>query len=631
MSIFKKYVVAFIPTIFIAVTVLRWYALEFVYRTPAKMWSGSPVTYITTLFLVLVVLVIVYFITKPFDELIKKINKGYEPSVEERNESLSVYSKIKIVTIVVNLIGFFIGQIAVIIMEVSMGLTEYNLTRIIFTVLQAVSVGSVSAFYTIFTFNEMISSQREMLKIRNVDDFNIKKPIAFSFSLGGIFILSLIHMSINTMCVGYGIIDFVNTAPVSEPLGAFLKGGILVFFTSFLPCLSLIYNVLSGLRKRISRTQKQIEQIAKAGDLKAQINIIMFDDFGSLNASINSFINQISLMISKIREGTNVVSDSANILTSTVDSAAKALLQMNQSVSEINEQEASQDTLIQQAHKDILSLTDGVYKVQSQVESQAASMEQSSSAVTQMAANINSVANMTQKAGEVSDKLSFVSEQGNESLTKAVGAVSAIQTASLEVQEIVKSIQAIASQTNLLSMNAAIEAAHAGSFGAGFAVVADEVRSLATSSANSAKDIQKRIKDMVKKVMDGVEAIQEAGNAFSNIKINIEENTNLIRKISQAMSEQSSGASETMTAANGVLDSIDMIKQLTESQTEFAKKVQEAMQKVVESSVEVAKKLDTTTQSTENLESAIKNVESMSVKNSVAVNVVTESIKVFKV
>ncbi len=630
MSVFKKYLITFVPTIFIGVTVLRWYALEFVYRTPEKMWSGSPTTYITTLLLSFVVLGLVYYITKPFDNLIKKINEGYEPTTAERNAALGVYSKIKLITVIANLLGFFVGQIVVIIMEVSMGITEYNLTRIVFTVMQAVSVGSVSAFFTIFTFNEMISSQRELLKIRNVEGFNIKNPVPYSYSLGIIIIISLIHMSINTLCVGYGLIDFMNTAVVANPLHVFLRSGIIVFFTSFIPCFSLIGIVLNGLKKRIARTQSQINQIAKEGDLKSQINIIMFDDFGCLNASINSFINQISLMISKIREGTNVVADSANVLSSTVDSAAQALLQMNQSVSQINSEEENQDTLIQQAHKDILSLTEGVYKVQSQVVSQSASMEQSSSAVTQMAANISSVANMTQKAGDVSDKLSVVSEQGNESVVKAVEAVTAIQTASMEVQEIVKSIQAIASQTNLLSMNAAIEAAHAGSYGAGFAVVADEVRSLASSSASSAKDIQKRIKDMVKKVTDGVNAIQEAGNAFGNIKVNVEENTNLIRKISQAMNEQSTGAAETMTAANGVLDSIAAIKELTENQTEFAKKVQEAMQKVVESSFEVAKKLDTATQTTENLESAIKNVESMSVKNSAAVNVVTESMKVFK-
>ena len=172
-----------------------------------------------------------------------------------------------------------------------------------------------------------------------------------------------------------------------------------------------------------------------------------------------------------------------------------------------------------------------------------------------------------------------------------------------------KVIQGIASQTNLLSMNAAIEAAHAGEFGAGFAVVADEVRSLASSSSSSARDIQVKIKEMMEKTTAGVEAITSAGAAFQGIRDNVIENATLVKNIYDAMIEQNQGAAETKQAADDLVEAIHAIRDLAEEETEEAGKLRESMDAVVAASKSTMSAVQESLEATANMKQTVEKVD----------------------
>jgi methyl-accepting chemotaxis protein len=184
-----------------------------------------------------------------------------------------------------------------------------------------------------------------------------------------------------------------------------------------------------------------------------------------------------------------------------------------------------------------------------------------------------------------------------------------IQTVSEEVRKLLLVIQGIASQTNLLSMNAAIEAAHAGEFGAGFAVVADEVRSLASSSSSSARDIQVKIKEMMEKTTAGVEAITSAGTAFQGIRDNVIENATLVKNIYDAMIEQNQGAAETKQAADDLVEAIHAIRDLAEEETEEAGKLRESMDAVVAASKSTMSAVQESLEATANMKMTVEKVD----------------------
>lgn len=588
MSIFKRFTILFFTVTMVSIFLLRWYAMQFLYRTPEKFWSGMSTTIGATLLVMSIILIIVYRMTRPFNKVIHKAAKNIPVTDDEIKTSLGIYHKINVLTIGANVIGFFIGQIVVVIIEVNLGVTEYHLGRIIFSVVQATLIGALSASYTIFILNELFAPFRKMFKIHSSEIFGKNQTMTLNKTLLIISAIALLYMACNTLSVSFEIINRQLTNPVDNALSVYIRGGILVCVVSFLPAFGILWFILRNLKNRIKETSNIMYEIAENGNLTARLDITVMDDFGILTSSINSFIVKLGYLVTSLRNEADVVGQSAVHLTQEIESATAALTQMVSSYSNINAQGKKQSDLIISVHTDITGMAESAVSVEQEVNTQSSAVQQSSASIAEMVANINSVAEMSKKAGTISEELTVTSNEGKQAINDAINAIKEIQASSTEVQDIVRVIQKIASQTNLLSMNAAIEAAHAGSAGQGFAVVADEVRSLAASSAKSAKEINSHITDMVSKINTGVEAIQSAGSAFKEIAVNVDNTSGLVQTIANAMEEQSVGAKETMDTTSYFVESVNKIKGLSEQQTEYSKSVDNAMNNVVQSSQEIS-------------------------------------------
>jgi methyl-accepting chemotaxis protein len=162
-------------------------------------------------------------------------------------------------------------------------------------------------------------------------------------------------------------------------------------------------------------------------------------------------------------------------------------------------------------------------------------------------------------------------------LKEVLQATQDIDTASQEVVKNVLKIGKFAAQTNLLAMNAAIEAAHAGQSGRGFSVVANEVRTLAVSSSELAKLIRERISVMGERVEKGLEASERASQAFQKINLDVEETGKLITQISNAMEEQRTGSDEIQSSMGALVKATESINDLMEKQKQSSIPIGEAM------------------------------------------------------
>ncbi len=167
---------------------------------------------------------------------------------------------------------------------------------------------------------------------------------------------------------------------------------------------------------------------------------------------------------------------------------------------------------------------------------QASSLEETSSALEQMAAMTRTNAANAKQANELSAKSHSDADNGSVTMT-------AIAESSGQISKIIKVIEEIAFQTNLLALNAAVEAARAGEHGKGFAVVADEVRNLAQRAAQASGEITGLIEDSVGKAREGTEAIQGIVSGVAKV-------TELIDGIAQASQEQAQGVDQVNTAVS---------------------------------------------------------------------------------
>ena len=178
------------------------------------------------------------------------------------------------------------------------------------------------------------------------------------------------------------------------------------------------------------------------------------------------------------------------------------------------------------------------YTVASGAQSLGATTEQMNASVESLSTSIDSIANNGKSADGIARSTQEEADLGAQAIEKSIESMELINRSSAEISEIVQVISEIATQTNLLAINAAIEAARAGENGLGFAVVADEVRKLAEKASQATRDITKLITESVKRVTQGGEVSQEAANAFKRIVEGVSKTTQAISEISIAAQEQ---------------------------------------------------------------------------------------------
>ena len=189
-------------------------------------------------------------------------------------------------------------------------------------------------------------------------------------------------------------------------------------------------------------------------------------------------------------------------------------------------------------------ISSGNHDLSMRTEQQASALEETATSMEELDSTVSNSADNARKANQLAAQASSVAMRGGQVVGQVVETMRGINASSRKISDIISVIDGIAFQTNILALNAAVEAARAGEQGRGFAVVASEVRSLASRSAEAAKEIKNLINASVERVEHGTALVDQAGSTMAEVVASIRRVTDMVGEISSASSEQAAGVSQ---------------------------------------------------------------------------------------
>ena len=254
------------------------------------------------------------------------------------------------------------------------------------------------------------------------------------------------------------------------------------------------------------------------------------------------------------------------------------------------------------------------------IEKQTKAINQSSSAIEQMSANITSVSNILGENKKVMDALLAASEEGTTGIQRVTAIMESLVKNSEVLQEASKMIQSIAAQTNLLAMNAAIEAAHAGQFGLGFAVVANEIRKLAENCSTQGKSISKILNGFQKEIGNATALTGQSQSEFEKIANLVDQARRQEQTIMGAMNEQ-------ITGSNQILQATHQIQEVTHRVKDGADKITKSSAMIPASISDLRTETAEMSQAINDLMGSVEDVETTTKRFSADISVATNIVK----
>ncbi len=343
--------------------------------------------------------------------------------------------------------------------------------------------------------------------------------------------------------------------------------------------------IFSGvLRGQLNVLKERIREVIEGGkDLRRRLNLTKMDDIGEMAELMNRLLDSFQGVVGRITAAAGLTQQGA----SEVDRVLADSLQISdktfKAILDFGEQMEKQAADARTLNVLLDYFKQAVTQVESAVETQNRFASETASAMEEMSANIQSVEMLTDKAGELTEGLRVKGEAGGQAAGETSQAISDIADAAAKVLEVLKSLDKIASDINLLAMNAAIEAAHAGDQGRGFAVVASEVRRLAGTAADQTKSIKGLLKRMQERVGHGVLKNQSSSALMKDLIDGIQEAASISRQISDAMKEQAQGTRDVFRTLGDVLKTAASIRERTKEQSDQTGKMSQAINAALDS------------------------------------------------
>jgi methyl-accepting chemotaxis protein len=428
------------------------------------------------------------------------------------------------------------------------------------------------------------------------------------------------------------VVTFVPTGVVLAPVYTLARFSIIFIVIAGAAAAFIIFFISAGVTKPIVTVAFTLKDISEGeGDLTESVNVNSKDEIGELARYFNATLEKIKNMIITIKKQSGILSGIGDELARQMSETAAAINEIAATIRNIKGRAGDQSTSVTKSITAMEQITVNIDALSSHVERQSANVAQSSSAIEEMIANIQSVARtLMSNAGNVRELIES-SEEGRTGLQEVAEDIQEIARESEGLLEINAVMENIASQTNLLSMNAAIEAAHAGEAGKGFAVVADEIRKLAENSVEQSKIISavlKKIKDSIDKITRSTSSVL---NKFEAIESGVRIVSEQEESIRGAMEEQSAGSKQILEAIGQLNDATRLVKSGSDEMLGGSQMALEESKNLDLLTTDISGGMNEMAAGADLINAAVDRVNTISGENKNNITLLVEELKKFKV
>jgi methyl-accepting chemotaxis protein len=305
----------------------------------------------------------------------------------------------------------------------------------------------------------------------------------------------------------------------------------------------LVFLIVRSITRPLQKLLEAIE-LAKKGDLTVETGVVGGGEIGRIASSVDALLEDLRVLVRTVQDRVLVLEGAGRDLESDIGETRGAIARIGDCIASIDRQLGEQSSTVGAVVIATKGLAESVETLENGIETQGSVVAASATSAEEIIANIESVARSASAAGSESAQLLDQGRDGKLLIGEMNESVISIVEYSQSLADAAEMIRGIADQTNLLAMNAAIEAAHAGEAGKGFSVVSEEIRNLAELSTEKAKDIGSDLKRVGSSIESVRKAAGAAVDAFGSVLDRSELLGRIVGEIDRAMSEQRGGGQQ---------------------------------------------------------------------------------------
>lgn len=399
-------------------------------------------------------------------------------------------------------------------------------------------------------------------------------------------------------------------------LGAIRLVLTLVFSIAILLILGITFILTRQITRPLEKLKTVLHDLLEGeGNLTLELGVQSRDEIGDISQSFDQFLQhlrEIMINLQKVSHGSSKI---GSRLSTLAEQNSDTLESLNHQVSEMKGDFHQRKDDLDGTTKAVDSVNQQLSGLSTEIDDQAAAINESSATIEEISASIDNVQRIAEDRTSGMKTVVEAIEDGGSKVEETDNIIREISSNADQMAEAISIINDIADNTNLLAMNAAIEAAHAGDAGKGFAVVADEIRKLSETTSENARNISSALEHVIERVGQAKRVSALSGEAFSSLDKEVRQVTSAFQEITLSMGELSTSSGEILKAIQQINETTDDIRNKASIMVDGTNDVTQSVFRVNDSFSHMNETLVDISAGLEQIQQAVHQLAQLSVKN----------------